>query len=130
MASDTVLIVDDDTVFLEALAAVLSKKFRVQKATNGEAAVRVLSEDPPDVIVLDVMMSYPSEGYDLARMLKGRDATSRIPIILLTGVSKVFEARSQVDGSWMECESFMTKPPNFDELMQTIDNLITRSRST
>ena len=129
MKRDSVLIVDDDAVFLDALATVLNQRFRVIKATSGESAVQILAQDPPDAIVLDVMMSYPSEGYDLARMLKGREPTSQIPIVLLTGVTKMFEARSQVEGSWMECESFMTKPPDFDELIQTLENLIARSRA-
>lgn len=124
MALKTVLIVDDDTVFLEALSAVLSRDYDVIQATTGESAVEVLAERIPDAIVLDVMMSYPSEGYDLARLLKTRDATSQVPIIMLTGVSKMFEARSRVEGSHMDCDSFMTKPPDFDKLLSTIRSLV------
>ncbi|MCP4900414.1 MAG: response regulator [bacterium] len=129
MARRTVLIVDDDPVFLEALSAVLKNEYEVLQATTGEDAVGTLAEQRPDLIVLDVMMSYPSEGYDLARMLKNREATSRIPIIMLTGVSKMFEARSRVEGSYMDCDSFMTKPPDFDKLRETINSLIERTEA-
>jgi DNA-binding response OmpR family regulator len=127
MARKTVLIVDDDTVFLEALTAVLTSEYEVLRATTGEGAVETIAQHRPDVIVLDVMMSYPSEGYDLARMLKTREATSKIPIIMLTGVSKVFEARSRVEGSWMAGDCFMTKPPDFKKLLSTIQTLIERA---
>jgi putative two-component system response regulator len=116
-----ILLVDDDPVFVDALTAVLATRYRVRSAADGEEALARLADERPDLIVLDVMLTYQSEGYDLAANLKRNPETAGIPIVILTGVSRVFEARSRLEKSWVEVESFMTKPPDFGELLATIE---------
>jgi len=124
MVDGAVLLVDDDPVFVHALRAVLQTRFDVRTAASGEEAIVEIDRSTPDLIVLDVMMTYPSEGYDLARTLRGNPATADIPIIILTGVSKGFEARSKTELNWVDVEQFMTKPPDFGMLMEKIGALI------
>jgi CheY-like chemotaxis protein len=124
MPSPTILLVDDDAVFVEAMKAVLEQRYRVLTAHNGEAAVAAVAEELPDLIILDVMMDYLSEGYDLAAMFKKNERTAHIPIIILTGVDRMFEARSRLEQTWVDVESFMTKPPDFASLHTTIESLL------
>jgi len=124
MDRPTILLVDDDAVLVEALKAVLEQHYNVRTAYNGEEAVAVVAEQLPDLIILDVMMSYLSEGYDLAAMFRRGERTSHIPIVILTGVDRMFEARSRLEQSWVEVESFMTKPPDFAKLHETIESLL------
>lgn len=128
MDRELVLLVDDDPVFVDAVAAVLRTRFDVTTAADGEQAVMRIAERRPDVIVLDVMMSYQSEGYDLASTLKKDPATADIPIVILTGVDKMFEVRSRMEKTWVEVESFMTKPPDFGRLFETLRSLIDARR--
>ena len=121
MAQPTILLVDDDPVFVDAMTAVLSKRYNTRSAADGEEAMASLIEDRPDLILLDVMLTYPSEGYDLAATLKKNPETSDIPIIMLTGVNRVFEIRSRMEKSWVDVESFQTKPPDFDKLFEAIE---------
>ncbi len=120
----TVLLVDDDAVFVDALSAVLTTRYRVRSAGDGEEALASLAEERPDLIVLDVMLTYPSEGYDLAATLKKNPETAEIPIVILTGVSRIFEVRSRLEESWVDVESFHTKPPDFGKLIETIEKHI------
>jgi CheY-like chemotaxis protein len=124
MPRKTILLVDDDLVFLEALSAVLGNEFEVQTAKDGEEAVAVIAAKAPDLIVLDVMLTYPSEGYDLGANLKSNPKTSKIPIVMLTGVDKMFEIRSRMEKSQVQCDAFLTKPPDFKELIETIHSQI------
>ncbi len=121
MTQSKVLLVDDDPVFVDALTAVLATRYDVRSAADGEEAMAILSEDRPDLIVLDVMLTYPSEGYDLAATLKKNPDTAEIPIVILTGVSRIFEVRSRLEKSWVDVESFHTKPPDFGKLIETIE---------
>ena len=121
MAQPTILLVDDDPVFLDALSAVLATRYDVRTAADGEEAMAGLTADRPDLIVLDVMLTYPSEGYDLAATLKKNPETADIPIIMLTGVNRVFEIRSRLEKSWVDVEGFHTKPPDFGQLIETIE---------
>lgn len=128
MSRPTILLVDDDAVFVEAMQAVLQLDYEVRTAGNGEEAVASLTGELPDLIILDVMMSYLSEGYDLAAMLKKNERTAAIPILILTGVDRTFEIRSRLERTWVDVEAFMTKPPDFDKLRKTIRELL-ESRS-
>ncbi len=121
MTRNSILLVDDDPVFVEALTAVLATRYDVRSAADGEEAMAALTEDRPDLIVLDVMLTYPSEGYDLAAMMKKNPDTADIPIVILTGVSRIFEVRSRLEKSWVDVESFHTKPPDFGKLIETIE---------
>ena len=123
MERKKVLIVDDDPVFVEALAAVLGQHFEVMTAADGEQAMTRIAEELPDVIVLDIMMSYHSEGYDLANALKRSARTAEVPIIILTGVDKMYEIRSRMETQPVRYERFMTKPPDFQELIRSIRDL-------
>jgi CheY-like chemotaxis protein len=127
MDRPTILLVDDDAVFVEALSAVLQQEYHVTTAASGEDAVTSLAEDLPDLIILDVMMSYLSEGYDLAAMLKKNPRTAQVPIVILTGVERTFEIRSRLEQTWVDVEAFMTKPPDFAKLMATIASLLAAS---
>lgn len=124
MPRDTVLLVDDDPVFVDAVAAVLKTRFDVMTAADGEEALERLAERRPSVIILDIMMTYQSEGYDLASTLKKNPETSSIPILILTGVDKTFELRSRMEGSWVEVDHFMAKPPDFQKLLDALQRLI------
>ena len=124
MKRPTILLVDDDTLLLEALRAVLEQHYNVRTATGGEEAVAAVAETPPDLIILDVMMSYLSEGYDLAAMFRKGERTAHIPIMILTGVDRMFESRSRLEQSWVEVEAFLTKPPDFAMLHDTIESVL------
>jgi CheY-like chemotaxis protein len=124
MSRDTVLLVDDDPVFVDAVAAVLRTRFDVMTAADGEEALVRLAEQRPSVIILDIMMTYQSEGYDLASTLKKNPETASIPILILTGVDKTFELRSRMEGSWVEVDHFMAKPPDFQKLLDALQRLI------
>ena len=124
MARPTILLVDDDAVFVDALKAVLQVDYDVRVAYSGEEAVTSIAESLPDLIILDVMMSYLSEGYDLAAMLKKGERTADIPILILTGVERTFEVRSRLEQTWVDVEAFMTKPPDFAKLRATIASLL------
>jgi CheY-like chemotaxis protein len=118
--------VDDDPVFVEAMTAVLTTRYRIRAAADGEEALDAIMASRPDLILLDVMLTYPSEGYDLAAALKKNPDTADIPIVILTGVDRVFETRARLEQSWVDVESFHTKPPNFDKLIETIETHLNR----
>jgi CheY-like chemotaxis protein len=109
---------------------VLEQHYNVRTATGGEEAVAAVAETPPDLIILDVMMSYLSEGYDLAAMFRKGERTAHIPIMILTGVDRMFESRSRLEQSWVEVEAFLTKPPDFAMLHDTIESVLAAKKKS
>jgi CheY-like chemotaxis protein len=124
MARKTVLLVDDDQVFIDAVSAVLETRYTVRLASNGAEARRSLERELPDLVVLDVMMDYPSEGFDLARSLRADPRTSGIPVVMLTGVDQIYNYRMETDETWVPCAKFLEKPVTPTQLLAHVGELI------
>jgi CheY-like chemotaxis protein len=61
-------------------------------------------------------------------MFRKGERTAHIPIVILTGVDRMFETRSRLEQSWVEVESFLTKPPDFAKLHETIESVLAARR--
>jgi DNA-binding response OmpR family regulator len=102
-------VVDDTPANIEVLLAVLRPKYRVQVASDGMSAVRIVeSDDPPDLILLDVMMPGIS-GFDVCRMLKANPERCDIPVIFVTSLR---EANDECHGLDVGAADYITKPIN------------------
>lgn len=119
-----ILLIDDDDVFVEAVSAVLESAYRIRRAANGNEGLQMVAEERPDLIILDVMMDYLSEGFDVARKLRKDTDTANIPIIMLTGVDQVYNLRMEVDESWVPCERYLEKPVAPVELLQHVAEVL------
>jgi CheY-like chemotaxis protein len=124
MARKTVLLVDDDRVFVAAVTAILESRYRVRSASNGQDALRKIGEERPDLIILDVMMDYLSEGFDVARKLRTDPGTQSIPLILLTAVDSMYDYRMEMDESWVPRDRYLEKPVEPATLLAEVEALI------
>jgi CheY-like chemotaxis protein len=83
-----VLVVDDDVEALEAARLVLSTRFAVRTAVDGESVLSIAREVKPAAIVLDVVMPGGKNGFTILRELGNDSETRDIPVLLLTGVNQ------------------------------------------
>src|SRR4051812_20912982 len=82
-----VLIVDDIPTNLRLLEAKLTAEyFAVQSAQSGAAALQFAESEPPDIILLDVMMP-EMDGFEVCRRLKSNPRTAAIPVVMVTALS-------------------------------------------
>ncbi len=80
-----ILLVDDDRDIRDSIRIVLEKNgYMVQTAANGREALEALKKKLPDLMILDIMMTTDTEGFDLAYELKNKPEFSSLPIIILT----------------------------------------------
>lgn len=80
-----ILLVDDDRDILDSVGLILEGNgYLIRKAKNGKEALAALKEKKPDLMILDVMMSTDTEGFDLAFELKNKPEFANMPIIMLT----------------------------------------------
>ncbi len=87
-ANSSVLVVDDTKVNIDILVEALSEDFDVCVAMDGESALRLVAEAPPDLILLDIMMP-EMDGYEVCRRLQEDPETRGIPVIFVTTKSEV-----------------------------------------
>jgi two-component system, OmpR family, alkaline phosphatase synthesis response regulator PhoP len=73
-------------------------------------------------MLLDVMMTYDSEGFDVARKLKEDPDTRRIPIICITGIRKALELPNgfEPDADWLPVKAVLEKPVKPDRLLKAV----------
>ncbi len=122
-----VLVIDDDNEFVEAMSNVLDAKgYEVDSAPNGKVGIAKAKERKPDIILLDVMMTTKSEGFDVARELNKDKKLTNVPIIMITGVRKEMSLPFgfEPDETWLPVKGVLEKPVKPDVLLKTIeDNL-------
>ncbi|MEM9578763.1 MAG: phosphate regulon transcriptional regulator PhoB [Pseudomonadota bacterium] len=120
-----VLVVEDEPAQREVLAYNLEAEgFAVSRAENGEEALLLVDETPPDVIVLDWMMPHLS-GIEVCRRLKIKSATRSIPIIMLSARS---EEVDRVRGLETGADDYVIKPYSIVELMARVRSQLRRVR--
>lgn len=118
--SDRILVVDDlvDNSFL--LQTVLeSEGYQVDVADNGYTALDKIFTDPPDLVLLDVMMP-GMNGFEVTRRVRQNTNLPFIPILLITGYTEPTPA----DGFDTGADGFIRKPVDFDDLLQRIQAIL------
>lgn len=121
-----ILLIDDEKDFglFVKMNLELTGKYRVTLATNGRDGVSAALRHPPNIILLDVMMPDMS-GFEVLEKLKGSDATSSIPVVMLTAVGTE-EAKERALGLFNE--DYVVKPVSIAELKNKIDSVLGRHR--
>jgi diguanylate cyclase (GGDEF)-like protein/PAS domain S-box-containing protein len=121
----SILIVDDESTNRRLLQALLGHEGYVTRtAASGEEALAVIAEDPPDLILLDVMMP-GLDGRQVARVVKADPATSKIPIIMVTAQTDRDARLAALDAG---AEDFLSKPVDRAELWLRVRNLLRLKR--
>ncbi|WP_461834450.1 response regulator transcription factor [Desulfothermus sp.] len=112
-----IILVDDDQDFCEILKSRLEKEgFTVEVAYDGEQGLEKVRSNPPDLLILDVMMPKKS-GLEVCKELKADSAYNEIPIIMLTAVAEHIgeTTYTQYDAMGMEAEDYIPKGPDCTE---------------
>jgi len=113
----SILIVDDNLVSLRQINALLSKNYDVSLAKSGDLALQICSQQPPDLILLDVEMP-GMDGFETIARLKADPNLKHIPVIFLTGNQ---DAETEVKCLESGAMDFITKPPNAEILHHRIE---------
>ena len=114
-----VLVVDDDELAGKAVVQLLSRRgFTMLTAQDGRAALRMLGEQPVDVLVLDVMMPEMT-GLEVCHVLRADARFADLPVILLTGCDDI---ETRAAGMKLGVSEFLCKPFAHHELIERINN--------
>jgi len=119
-----VLIVEDNSELRKFLSAELSSRYKVETAEDGAIGLQKATDIMPDLIISDVMMPN-MDGIAMLDAIKHHEATSHIPVVLLTAKSSV---EHQIEGMRYGADFYVTKPFNTDYVMALVENLINQRK--
>lgn len=116
-----VLIVDDNPTNVELISVQLKPfQYDILKAYDGEQALEIVRQTPPDLILLDLMMPRMS-GYEVCRLLKANPETYLIPIIIVTALKELDDKLKAIE---FGADDFLMKPYNKLELITRVKSLL------
>jgi CheY-like chemotaxis protein len=120
-----ILIVDDVAANRETLCELLdSPDYRLVEAADGSAALRLATETPPDLVLLDVMMPH-MDGYDVCRRLRSDERLAEVPVIMVTALD---DQASRLAGINAGADDIITKPFNRAELRARVRTITRLNR--
>ncbi len=121
-----VLVIDDEENIIEFIRLGLRYEgFQVESASDGEQGVTAAQRINPDLVILDVMMP-GIDGLEVCRRLRANPTTRDVPILMLTAKDEV---RDRIIGLKTGADDYLTKPFDFDELLERIRAILRRSRA-
>jgi putative two-component system response regulator len=122
-----VLVVDDDEAITRLyIRGLRPHGYAVQVAHDGASALSAVRDDPPDVVLLDVMIPI-FDGYEVCRRLKRDPATRLLPVVLVTGLT---ERAQRIEGLKAGADDFLSKPVDMHELLARVGSLLRMKRYT
>jgi len=121
-----ILVVDDDVDFQVIMRRMLEGEgYEVSIAENGDKALEMARQgEPPDVVLLDVMMSTTLEGVDVARSIKGDPALRYVPIVMVSSIATSPQAAEFPDHEHIPIDGWFTKPVQRSVLLKTLERLL------
>lgn len=116
-----ILVVDDNPDNVEIIATRLrSHNYEVEEASRGEEALERIKANPPDLVLLDVMLP-GIDGYAVARQIKADASLQFIPVILVTARDSTEDKVAGLDAG---ADDYLTKPINFPELEARVRSML------
>ena len=132
--SPKILFVDDDRDFLAGQTAFFGGRgYEVVTVDRVEGALEKISQECPDVIVLDLMMEHYDSGFVLGRKIRQDPAMSTVPIIMLSGVASAtghkFAAETTALKDWIKLDAFLDKPVTGRQLIKVVEEKLAAAKA-
>ncbi|MBZ5498843.1 MAG: response regulator [Acidobacteriia bacterium] len=127
---EKIIIIDDDADFRTSLTEVLeSEGYTVLGAASAREGLSKIVSDPPDLIILDIIMEYDSAGYEVNQAIKFRDeylAERNIPILMVSSIeidpATLYSRATEVLA--ITPDAYLTKPLNIPVFLDRVRDLL------
>ena len=121
MEPKKILIVDDDPDFVLATRLVLEGAgYTVEEASTGEAGLEKMRAGTPDLILMDVMMANPLDGYHTTQQIADDPALSQIPVVMISSIATSQYAETFPTDQHLAVRDFLSKPVGPERLLAKI----------
>ena len=127
MSEKKILMIDDDPDFIASVEAIVTARgYKFDSSLNGEEGIKKAKVYLPDLIILDVMMTKNTEGFEVSRILPQEESLKSIPVIMLTGIRDKMNLvfGFEPDSTWLPVKAVLEKTIKPDQLLAKIEEFI------
>ena len=116
-----ILVIDDDPDFIKITRTILhSQNYEVLTAVNGEQGLEVMRREKPDLVLLDIMMSYILDGLDARRRMAEDKDIQGIPVIMVTSLTGERVRSELPSDEYVPASEWLHKPIDPDKLLDSV----------
>ena len=116
-----ILVVDDDPDFVAITSKVLTTAgHQVVTAPNGTAALAAMREQPPDLVLLDIMMSTVLDGLDVSEEMRSDPDLKDVPIIMISSIADTEHAAVFPSDGYLHVDAWISKPIQPEDLLNKV----------
>lgn len=120
-----ILVVDDDPDFVNLTRRILQGKgYEVMTAANGRQALAVMRKEKPDLVLLDIMMSYILDGLDVSREMAQDPMLKDVPVIMVTSLTGTRAQMALPSDEYIPVDEWIHKPIDPDQLLARIEETL------
>jgi CheY-like chemotaxis protein len=120
-----VLVVDDDPDFVEIVSMVRRKEgYEMESASSGDDALKQMRASPPDVLLLDVMMSTILDGVNVSFTMSEDPVLKNVPIVMISSIPDSAHADEFPTDEYVPISAWLTKPVQPQQLVDTVKRVI------
>ena len=122
-----ILVVDDDPDFVEVVRTILKKNdYEISTAANGKQALEQMRKQKPDLVLLDVMMSYVLDGLDVTEAMSQDPDLKHIPIIMISSLPSTRYADMFPTDRYVAIDDWISKPVKAEDLLSRVEKALSR----
>ncbi|MFO7917538.1 MAG: response regulator [Anaerolineae bacterium] len=120
-----ILVVDDDPDFVEIVRLILQREgYDVITAPDGDTALRIMQESPPDLILLDVMMKGVLDGVQTAHTISEDELLHKTPLIMVSSITGSSRAEFFPTDEYLPIDAWISKPVQPDDLLKKVERYL------
>jgi two-component system, OmpR family, response regulator VicR len=125
-ATRTVVYIEDDLEMIDLVALILNRKgFQVKGAHGGQHGLDMILQDPPDLVLLDLMMP-GMDGWEVYQQIKANEKTNHLPVIIIT--AKAQDIDKVLGLHIAKVDDYICKPFSPKELLDSVERIINQSQ--
>ena len=124
-----VLVIDDDPIYVKSTQAILeSHGYQVDSAPSGEKGIAKMSQEHPDLVLLDVMMDWVLDGVTVSQEMMSQRELQHIPIIMVTSIRDSEYQHVFPQDQYLHIDSWLDKPCPPDRLVSEVEKTLARHK--
>ena len=122
-----IVLIEDDPDMHAAIRMILEPQgFSITCCSTGPEGLEAVRQERPDLILLDIMLSSPSEGFHLSYEMKQDEALAKIPIIMISAIGETMgmDFAKELGSEYVQAEVFLEKPLDAAELREAVAKVL------